>query len=193
MEECMRYWIVLTTVVAAIAWHPVGVAAQDSVHVMPDFTFESGEKLADMKVGYATAGTLNAARTNAILVTHGASGTRTSNAPLIGPGKAYDTDKYFVVTVDAIGGGNSSQPKDLLGSKFPKYTIRDMVRAQHDLLTKGLGLTHVVAVGGPSMGSAQGLEWGIHYPDFMDGLLLIVPASRSDRHVRAIFDAVVGQ
>src|SRR5438045_9466930 len=105
-----------------------------------------------MRVGYATDRTLNAARTNAILVTHGASGTRTSNAPLIGSGKAYDTDKYFVVTVDAIGGGNSSQPKDLLGSKFPKYTIRDMVRAQHDLLTKGLGLTHLVAVGGPSMG-----------------------------------------
>ena len=49
-----------------------------------------------------------------------------------------------------------------------------MVRAQHDLLMKGLGLSHVVAIGGPSMGAQQGLEWGIHYPEFMDGLLLIV-------------------
>ena len=158
--------------------------------MIPAFTFEGGDKLAEMKVGYATYGRLNDAKSNALLVTHGASGLRTSNAPLIGPGKAYDTDKYFVITVDAIGGGNSSQPKDGLGPKFPKYTIRDMVRAQHDLLTKGLGLTHVLAIGGPSMGAAQGLEWGIHYPEFMDGLLLIVPASRSDRHVRAIFDAV---
>jgi homoserine O-acetyltransferase len=186
----MHRWIVLTAFVFAIASHPVKVAAQDAVHVIPEFAFEGGDKLAEMKVGYATYGRLNDAKSNALLVTHGASGLRTSNAPLIGPGKAYDTDKYFVITVDAIGGGNSSQPKDGLGPKFPKYTIRDMVRAQHDLLTKGLGITHVLAIGGPSMGAAQGLEWGIHYPEFMDGLLLIVPASRSDRHVRAIFDAV---
>ena len=186
----MRALLAVTAFAAALVWHPIGAAAQDPVHVIPEFTFESGEKLAGMKVGYATQGKLNDAKSNAILVTHGASGIRTGNAPLIGPGKAYDTDKYFVITVDAIGGGNSSQPKDGLGPKFPKYTIRDMVRAQHDLLTKGLGLARVIAVGGPSMGAQQGLEWGIHYPDFMDGLLLIVPASRSDRHVRAIFDAV---
>jgi homoserine O-acetyltransferase/O-succinyltransferase len=184
----MRFWAAFIATV--LCWHPFGVAAQDAVHTIPEFTFENGEKLAGMKVGYATHGKLNDAKSNAILVTHGASGIRTSNAPLIGPGKAYDTDKYFVITVDAIGGGNSSQPKDGLGPKFPKYIIRDMVRAQHDLLTKGLGLSHAVAVGGPSMGAQQALEWGIHYPDFMDGLLLIVPASRSDRHVRAIFDAV---
>jgi homoserine O-acetyltransferase len=165
-------------------------SAQDAVHMIREFTFESGEKLSDMKVGYATHGQLNANKTNAILVTHGASGVRTGNASLIGPGKAYDTDKYFVITVDAIGGGNSSQPKDGLGTKFPKYTIRDMVCAQHDLVTRGLGLSRLVAVGGPSMGAMQALEWGIHFPEFMDGLLLIVPASRSDRHVRAIFDAV---
>src|ERR1044072_1233094 len=167
----MRPWIAAAAFAAVLAWHPAKVAAQDAVHVIPEFTFENGEKLAGMKVGYATHGKLNEAKSNAILVTHGASGIRTGNAPLIGHGKAYDTDKYFVITVDAIGGGNSSQPKDGLGPKFPKYTIRDMARAQHNLLTKGLGLTRVVAVGGPSMGAQQGLEWGIHYPDFMDGLL----------------------
>lgn len=186
----MRLGVAVAAFAAALSWHSIGAGAQDAVHVIPEFTFESSEKLAGMKVGYATHGKLNEAKSNAILVTHGASGIRTSNAPLIGPGKAYDTDKYFVITVDAIGGGNSSQPKDGLGPKFPKFTIRDMVRAQHDLLTKGLGLTHVVAIGGPSMGAQQAVEWGIHYPDFMDGLLLVVPASRSDRHVRAIFDAV---
>ena len=186
----MSFWLAVAALAAALTGHSMAVAAQDAVHVIPEFTFESGAKLAGMKVGYATHGKLNQAKSNAILVTHGASGVRTSNVALIGPGKAYDTDKYFVVTVDAIGGGNSSQPKDGLGPKFPKYTIRDMVRAQNDLLTNGLGLAHAVAIGGPSMGAQQALEWGIHYPDFMDGLLLIVPASRSDRHVRAIFDAV---
>jgi homoserine O-acetyltransferase len=163
---------------------------QDAVHVIPEFVFQCGERLAPMKVGYATQGRLNAARSNALLVQHGASGTRDFNAAHVGPGKAYDTDRYFVVTVDAIGGGESSQPADGLGPRFPDYTVLDMVRAQHDLLTRGLGLAHVVAVGGPSMGAMQSLEWGVQHPDFMDGLLLIVPASRSDRHVRAIFDAL---
>lgn len=165
--------------------------ARDAVHVIPEFTFESGERIAPMSVGYATQGRLNAARSNALLVEHGASGVRAFNAAYVGPGKAYDTDKYFVVTVDAIGGGASSRPADGLGPRFPDYTVRDMVRAQHDLLTRGLGLSRVLAVGGPSMGAMQSLEWGVQHPDFMDGLLLIVPASRSDRHVRAIFDALI--
>ncbi|HWQ29039.1 MAG TPA: alpha/beta fold hydrolase [Dehalococcoidia bacterium] len=164
--------------------------AADGVHVIPEFTFESGERLADMKVAYTTHGGLNAAKDNAILVTHGTSGNRNSYNVFIGPGKAFDTEKYFVITVDGIGGGGSSGPKDGLGTRFPKYTVRDMVHAQHDLVTRGLGLSGLLAVGGPSMGAFQGLEWGIHYPDFMKGLLLIVPGARSDRHVHAIFDAV---
>jgi homoserine O-acetyltransferase len=76
-----------------------------------------------------------------------------------------------------------------MGTAFPKYTIRDMVRAQHLLVTKGLGLTHLLAVGGPSMGSFQSLEWGINYPDFVTGLILIVPAARMDRHFAPVMDA----
>jgi homoserine O-acetyltransferase len=66
-----------------------------------------------------------------------------------------------------------------------------MVRAQHDLLTRGLKLEKLVAVGGPSMGSMQALEWGILYPDFAKGLIAVVPSARSDRHLQAIFDAVI--
>jgi homoserine O-acetyltransferase/O-succinyltransferase len=156
-----------------------------------NFTFENGQTLDNMKVAYDTYGELNAARDNAILVTHGASQGRSGYKIFIGPGKAFDTDKYFVIAVDAIGGGGSSKPADGLGAKFPAYTIRDMVRAQHQLLTQGLGLQRLVAVGGPSMGAFQALEWGINYPDFARGLLLIVPGARGDRHVQAIFDAVI--
>jgi len=66
-----------------------------------------------------------------------------------------------------------------------------MVRAQHDLVTRGLGLPGLLAVGGPSMGSFQALEWGIHYPDLVKGLLLIVPAAKSDANVRMIVDGLV--
>ncbi len=155
------------------------------------FAFENGSTLNDMRVAYDTYGELNATRDNAILVTHGASQGKNGYKILIGPGKAFDTNKYFVITVDAIGGGGSSKPADGLAAQFPAYTIRDMVRAQHELLTKGLGVKTLVAVGGASMGSFQALEWGIHFPDFARGLLLIVPGARSDRHVQAIFDAVV--
>jgi homoserine O-acetyltransferase/O-succinyltransferase len=170
---------------------PPAASQEPKLFTIPNFTFENGQTLDNMQVAYDTYGELNAARDNAILVTHGASQGRNGYKIFIGSGKAFDTSKYFVITVDAIGGGGSSKPADGLGAKFPAYTIRDMVRAQHQLLTQGLGLQRLVAVGGPSMGSFQALEWGINYPDFARGLLLIVPGARGDRHMQAIFDAVV--
>ena len=160
-------------------------------YTIANFAFENGGTLENMRVAYDTYGELNAARDNAILVEHGASQGRNAYKIFIGPGKAFDTSKYFVITVDAIGGGASSKPADGLGAAFPAYTIRDMVRAQHELVTQGLGVKSLLAVGGPSMGSFQALEWGINYPDFAKGLLAIVPSARSDRHVHAIFDAVI--
>jgi homoserine O-acetyltransferase len=161
------------------------------VHVVPDFAFETGGSLPELRVGYATHGALNARRDNAVLVTHGTSANRHSFDPYIGPGKALDTDRYFVVCVDAIGGGTSSSPGDGLGSDFPRYTIRDMVRAQHDLITRGLGLPGLLACGGSSMGSFQALEWGIHHPDLVRGLLLLVPAARAPMNFKAVVDTMI--
>ena len=161
------------------------------VHVVPRFTFERGASLDALEVAYTTYGALSTTRDNAILVTHGTSGTRDSYRAFIGPGRALDTDRYLIVTVDAIGGGGSSAPSGGLGLDFPRYTIRDMVRGQHDLVANGLGLAGLLAVGGPSMGSFQALEWGIAYPAFARGLLLIVPAARSGRLFASIVDAMV--
>ena len=179
-------------IIAALVWLGAApVLAQDAVHVIPEFTFENGQKLPNMKVGYTTHGKLNDAKSNAVLVTHGTGAGRSAMNVYIGPGKAFDTTRYFIIAVDAIGGGLSSSPKDGLGPNFPRYTIRDMVRAQHDLVTRDLGLPGLLGVGGPSMGSFQALEWGIHYPDFVKGLLLIVPAVKSDSNVQMIVDAMV--
>jgi homoserine O-acetyltransferase/O-succinyltransferase len=173
------------------AWLACAAAAQDAkLFVIPKFAFENGASLENMRVAYDTYGELNASRDNAVLVLHGASQGRNGYKLFIGPGKAFDTNKFFVITVDAIGGGASSKPADGLGAAFPVYTIRDMVRAQHALLTQGLGLSTLLAAGGPSMGSMQALEWGINYPDVPRGLIAIVPSARSDRHLQAIFDAV---
>jgi homoserine O-acetyltransferase/O-succinyltransferase len=146
--------------------------------------------LDSMKVGDVTFGKINTSKDNAILVIPGASGNRHSSDTLIGPGKTFDTDKYFVIAVDPIGGGNSSSPKDGLGTAFPKYNIRDAVRAQHESITKGLGLTGLHAVAVPSLGAFQGIECGVTYPSFMKGLILWVPAARSDRQIHAIVDAI---
>ena len=142
----------------------------DAIHTIARFAFENGGELAGMKVAFSTFGKLNAARDNCVMMLPGTSQLRAYAIPHIGPGKTFDTDRYFVVTVDAIGGGGSSSPKDGLGTQFPKYTIRDMVRAQHDLITRGLGLTRLHAVGGNSMGAFQTIEWGVTYPGFMKGL-----------------------
>lgn len=119
----------------------------------------------------------------------GTSGNRHAYDAHIGPGKTYDTDKYFVIGADPIGGGTSSSPKDGLGINFPHYTVRDMVRAQNDMVTKGLGITRLLAVGGGSMGASQSVEWGINYPGAMAGLIMMCPAARSDHHFAAIVDA----
>jgi homoserine O-acetyltransferase/O-succinyltransferase len=164
-------------------------AQTEAVYPLGRFAFEDGGEISDMKVGYVTWGTLNAAKTNAILLVPGTSGNRHSYDAHIGSGKTFDTDRYFVIGADPIGGGTSSQPKDGLAAAFPRYTIRDMVRAQHTMIVSALGITHLLAVGGGSMGSFQTVEWGINFPDAMSGLIMIVPAARSDHHFAAVVDA----
>ncbi len=163
---------------------------QEGVHTIPRFAFENGREMENMRVGYATWGRLNERRDNAILLVPGTSSGRHWAASYIGPGKAFDPERYFIIGVDPIGGGNSSKPADGMGPDFPRYIIRDMVRAQHHLVTQGLGLPRLLAVGGPSMGSFQGVEWGVNHPDMMRGLILWVPAARSDQRVQAIVDAI---
>ncbi len=180
---CLLCFILLTV--------PLTAQAQtEAIYTIDRFKFENGVEIAGMKVGYVIRGRLNKAKDNAILLLPGSSNGRHFADAHIGPGKTYDTDKYFVICVDPIGGGNSSSPKDGMGTAFPKYTVRDMVRAQYLLITKGLGLTRLLAVGGPSMGSLQSLEWGISYPDFVTGLILIVPAARMDRHFTPVMDGL---
>jgi homoserine O-acetyltransferase len=131
---------------AALALRPPPAAAQtEAVHSIPRFTFENGAAMQDMKVGYATWGRLNERRDNAVLLVPGTSSGRMFAASYIGPGKAFDPERHFIIGADPIGGGNSSKPADGMGPDFPRYTIRDMVRAQHHLVTQGLGLRRLLA------------------------------------------------
>ncbi len=150
---------------------------------------EFGARLDDVKVAYETYGTLNSYGTNAILLchaltgdAHAADGNGRSGwwGPLIGPHRAIDTNRYFVVCTNVIGGcagttGPASKMSDdvtVYGSHFPVITIRDMVRVQFPLL-KQLGIKKLHAVLGGSMGGMQALEWPIIYPDFVERAVVI--------------------
>ena len=152
--------------------------AVEGTFTINNFTFESGETMPELRVGYVMYGTLNAKRDNLCLVMPGTGNLRHSTLEHVGPGRAYDTDHYCVVCTDAIGGGTSSQPADGLHERFPKYSIRDMVHAQYLLARDGLGLgatTQVALLAGASMGAFQTLEWLIHYPDSVRNAVLLVP------------------
>ena len=147
-----------------------------------DLKLESGETIKDFAISYVTHGTLNAQKSNAILMVTAISGNHHRLDFLIGPGKALDTSKYFVVATDAIGNGLTTSPSNSQAQArmaFPRFLIRDMVTSQHTLMTEHLKIPHVLAVVGPSMGGMQALQWGVSHPDFMDSLVALVPLAKT--------------
>jgi homoserine O-acetyltransferase len=147
-----------------------------------DLGLESGEAIKDFAISYVTHGTLNAKKSNAILMVTAISGNHHRIDFMIGPGKALDPDKYFIICTDAIANGLSTSPSNSKMQPrmaFPKFTIRDMVQSQYRLLKEKFGIDHVVAVIGPSMGGMQVLQWGVSHPDYMDSLVAMVPLAKT--------------
>ncbi len=143
----------------------------------------SGEHIDHCRVGYRTWGTLNADRSNAVLFPTWFSGTTASLVDAIKPEGLVDPRKYFVIAVDALGDGVSSSPSNSAtqhGTDFPAFTIQDMVNAEYRLATETLGLKHLHAVMGISMGGIQTFEWMVDYPEFMDAAVPIVGSPRPD-------------
>jgi homoserine O-acetyltransferase len=149
-------------------------------------------------IRYETYGTLNAARDNAILVCHALSGDHhcaglhSPSDPkpgwwdnLIGPGKPVDTNKYFVICSNCLGGcvgstGPSTTNPDTgkpYNMDFPLLTVRDMVRAQKRLLDH-LGVAKLYAIVGGSMGGMQALQWMIDYPDYVERVAALATTGR---------------
>lgn len=180
-------------------------------YVVADFKFHTGETLPELRLHYATWGTpqRNAGGeiTNAALLLHGTLGSginwgaaspgdiafrgresaSPSVHPLLGPGAALDVTQYYVIAPDTIGSGKSSKPSDGLRMKFPRYNLEDIVAAER-LLVEHLGVKHLVAVLGASMGGRQTWQWGVQYPDFMDALVPMISSPFPNNGRRGVID-----
>jgi homoserine O-acetyltransferase len=158
--------------------HPAPVEGD---FIARDVRFQSGEVLPEVRLHYRTIGTpqrgADGVVRNGVLVLHGTGGsgrgflTETFAGRLFGKGQLLDAERYFIVLPDNVGHGQSSKPSDGLRMKFPRYGYADMVRLQHQLVTDGLGLTHLRLVIGTSMGAMHVWMWGYKFPTFMDGLV----------------------
>jgi homoserine O-acetyltransferase len=148
-------------------------------------------------MSYVTHGKLNAAKDNAILFQHGFAANHHLFDHMIGPGRPLDTDKYFVICPDALGATqttfeHSTSPTNSgLKMKFPFYNGRDMIRAQYKLITEKLGIFHLVAVTGISSSADHSVQFAVSYPDFMDGILLIVGGTPFTTQGRLIMSSIV--
>jgi len=107
-------------------------------------------------------------------------GTALSGGPVIGPGRVIDTNRYYVVLVDALGLWGASKPSEGLGQKFPQYSYQDMVQVTYRLLRDQLKVAHVALVTGVSMGGTQTYVWGVMHPGFVDALMPIGGTTQSD-------------
>ncbi|HEY5644066.1 MAG TPA: alpha/beta fold hydrolase [Woeseiaceae bacterium] len=170
-------WFGLVILIGSVALADVAESPLQKAQI-GDLRLVSGEVLLDCEVGYRTAGKLNADRSNVIVFPswYGGSAADLLNFGIVGPGGIADTDRYYVILVDALGNGISSSPSTSArqpGKAFPAIAIDDMVNAAHTLLTRQLGFEHVHAVMGISMGGMQTLQWIAQYPGFMDKAVAI--------------------
>ena len=173
--------LVLAWAGAATAQADYAAQLKEGDAILRGFRFGSGERLAELRIHYATLGRprrdAKGEVTNAVMVLHGTGGSgRQFLQPqfageLFGPGQPLDLNLYYVILPDGIGHGRSSKPSDGLRMRFPKYDYSDMVEAQRRMLVEGLGVTRLRLLMGTSMGCMHGFLWAESHPDFARAIM----------------------
>lgn len=188
----------------------VGIVHTQYLHVEEALNLDSGRVLPEYDIAYETYGTLNADKSNAILVLHALTGDAHAAGKhhpddkkvgwwndMIGPGKAFDTNKYFIISSNMLGGcAGTTGPSSInpatgkeYGLSFPVITVGDAVKVQKKLVDY-LGVKKIMVAGG-SMGGMQALEWATTYSDMVEACIII--ASTSKLSTQAIAFNAVGR
>jgi homoserine O-acetyltransferase len=175
----MRLLHILVLCVATTAVHAQAPARVDHAEhhefTIANFRTESGVVLPAARVVYGTYGHLNAAKDNVVLLPSHYMANHHGYEWLIGPGRALDTTQLFLVATELFGNGHSSSPSNTPepyhGPRFPVTTIRDNVAAVKQLLARDLGVTHLRAIIGFSMGAQQAFQWAVSEPAFADRIV----------------------
>ncbi|ABE50745.1 MULTISPECIES: homoserine O-succinyltransferase MetX [Methylobacillus] len=174
----------------------VGIVAPQIAHFQQPLILKSGEALPSFEIVYETYGTLNSDKSNAVLICHALSGNHHAAGRykeddkypgwwdnLIGPGRPLDTNKFFVIALNNLGGCHGSTGPASIepatgkpwGSRFPMVTVEDWVKSQAMLLDH-LGITQLAAVVGGSLGGMQALQWTLDFPERVRHALVIASA-----------------
>lgn len=145
------------------------------IYELGDFGLESGTVLPNAKLSYVSVGKLNEDKSNVILTPSAYGGDHHGYDFLIGPGKALNPEKYFIVATDMFSNGLSSSPSNTPppydGPRFPEIAVRDNINAGYRLLTEELGIDHLYAVVGFSMGAQQAFQWAVSHPDYVSNVV----------------------
>lgn len=204
----------LLALAPAMAQTPAPLIVEKKVFEMPSYATLGGGTIKNVRIGWQSAGTLNADRSNAILVTHFFSGNSHAFGKykaedqaagywdaVIGPGKAIDTDKYFVLSSDTLVNLNANMPGVTTtgpasvnpdtgkpyGMDFPVVGIGDFVNVQKALV-ESLGIRRLHAVAGPSMGALQAYDWAARHPDMVERIMPVIGAAEASPWLIAWLD-----
>ncbi|QEI04417.1 alpha/beta fold hydrolase [Pigmentiphaga aceris] len=155
---------------------------------------QSGRTFRNMKLAYTTYGTLNADRSNVIVLPTPYSAQHPNVDFMVGSGCALDPDKYFIVVPDLFGNGLSSSPSNTpwpdVGDRYPHVTIHDAVKVQRRMLSELWGIDRVKLVYGWSMGGMQAYEWAAQFPDMVERIAVVCGAAKCAPHNQVFIEGV---
>ncbi len=175
MKRLILLLFISQTLIAQNTTNNKAAAPEAHEFVISNFHTESGVTLPQAHLVYGTYGHLNAAKDNVVLLPSHYMANFHGYEWLIGPDRALDPSRLFLVATELFGNGHSSSPSNTPepyhGPRFPVTTIRDNVEAVHRLLTEELKVTHLRAIVGFSMGAEQAFQWAVSYPTFADRIV----------------------
>jgi homoserine O-acetyltransferase len=159
---------------------------REGVFDLGDLPLKSGSILMRARIAYKTHGQLDALRQNVILYPTQFAAQHGDVEWIIGPGRALDSDKYFIIVLDQLGNGLSSSPNNTDPPqdrrRFPTIAIQDDIAAQHRLVTEGFGISRIALVTGYSMGAQQAFQWAVSHPGMVERIAPFCGTAKTSPH-----------